>query len=159
MRLSRADFRLLDALQQDATRSQSELAELAGMSRTSVWRRIRDFENAGVIERQVAIVNPQQAGFHIHVLLAVALTEHTDNNRQSFERHVSLLPEVMECFSVSGERDYVLDVVVRDMEAYNTFLNSAILKHPAVRSASSTFALRRVKYTTRLPLETQGRQA
>ena len=111
------------------------------------------------IERQVAIVNPQRAGFHIHVLLAVALTEHTDNNRQSFERHVALLPEVMECFSVSGERDYVLDVVVRDMAAYNTFLNSAILKHPAVRSASSTFALRRVKYTTRLPLETRARQA
>jgi Lrp/AsnC family transcriptional regulator len=153
MKLSRADLRLLDALQQDATRSQSELAELAGMSRTSVWRRIRDFEEAGLIERQVAIVNPQRAGFHIHVLLAVALTEHTDDNRQSFERHVALLPEVMECFSVSGERDYVLDVVVRDMDAYNTFLNAAILKHPAVRSASSTFALRRVKYTTRLPLQ------
>ena len=153
MRLSKADQRLLDALQQDATRSQVELAEIAGMSRTSVWRRIRDFEESGLIESQVVLVDPQKAGFSIHVLLAVAMTEHTDENRQSFERHVELLPEVMECFSVSGERDYVLDIVVRDMEAYNTFLNSQILKHPAVRSASSTFALRRVKYTTRLPLE------
>lgn len=153
MKLSDADIRLLDALQQDATRSQVELAEIAGMSRTSVWRRIRDFEDAGLVERQVALVNPQAAGFSIHVLLAVAMTEHTDENRLSFERHVLDLPEVMECFSVSGERDYVLDIVVRDMDGYNTFLNSQILRHPAVRSASSTFALRRVKYTTRLPLQ------
>jgi len=59
---------------------------------------------------------------------------------------------VTECYSVSGERDYVLQVIVRDMDAYNQFLNSQILKHAAVRSASSTFVLRRVKYTTRLPL-------
>jgi len=153
MKLSRSDRRLLDALQRDATRSQGELAEVAGMSRTSCWRRIRDFEDSGLIENQVAILNPQLAGFHIQVHLAVAMTEHTDENRHSFERHVALLPEVTECFSVSGERDYVLHVVVGDMEAYNQFLNAQILKHSAVRSASSTFVLRRVKYTTRLPLE------
>jgi len=152
MKLSRADQRLLDALQQDATRSQAELAELSGMSRTSCWRRIRDFEESGLIERQVALLDPHAAGFQIQVLLAVAMTEHTDENRHSFERHVALLPEVTECFSVSGERDYLLHVVVRDMDAYNTFLNSQILRHAAVRSASSTFVLRRVKYTTQLPI-------
>jgi DNA-binding Lrp family transcriptional regulator len=152
MKLTKADRRLLDALQQDATRSQAELAELAGMSRSSCWRRIRDFEDNGLISRQVALLDPQLAGFQIQVLLAVAMIEHSDRNRQDFERHVALLPEVTECFSVSGERDYVLHVVVRDMDAYNTFLNSQILKHAAVRSASSTFVLRRVKYTTRLPL-------
>ena len=153
MQLSRADHLLLDALQSDATRSQSELAEIAGMSRSSVWRRIRDFEESGLITGQVALLNPQQAGFQIQVLLAVAMTEHTDENRQDFERHVALLPEVTECFSVSGERDYVLHVVVRDMDAYNQFLNAQVLKHSAVRSASSTFVLRRVKYTTVLPLQ------
>jgi DNA-binding Lrp family transcriptional regulator len=153
MQLSRADHLLLDALQSDATRSQSELAEIAGMSRSSVWRRIRDFEESGLITGQVALLNPQQAGFQIQVLLSVAMTEHTDENRQDFERHVALLPEVTECFSVSGERDYVLHVVVRDMDAYNRFLNAQVLKHSAVRSASSTFVLRRVKYTTVLPLQ------
>ncbi len=153
MKLSKADQCLLNALQQDATRSQSELAEIAGMSRTSCWRRIRDFEDSGLIERQVALLDPHRAGFQIQVLLAVAMTEHTDENRHSFERHVALLPEVTECFSVSGERDYILHVVVRDMDAYNTFLNSQILRHAAVRSASSTFVLRRVKYTTQLPLQ------
>ncbi|MEJ2171616.1 MAG: Lrp/AsnC family transcriptional regulator [Woeseiaceae bacterium] len=152
--MSKSDQRLLDALQEDATRSQTELAEIAGLSRTSCWRRVRDFEAAGLIERQVAVLDPQRAGFQIQVLLSVAMTEHTDENRHDFERHVGILPEVTECFSVSGERDYVLHVVVRTMDAYNTFLNAQILKHPAVRSASSTFVLRRVKYTTKLPLTT-----
>ena len=152
MQLSSADLRLLQALQQDATRSQAELAEIAGMSRTSCWRRMRDFEEQGLIQGQVVLLDPHQAGFQIQVLLAVAMTEHTDENRHDFERHVALLPEVTECFSVSGERDYILQVVVRDMDAYNTFLNTQILRHPAVRSASSTFVLRRVKYTTRLPI-------
>ena len=123
------------------------------MSRTSCWRRIRDFEEAGLIERQVVLLNPRVAGFNIQVLLLVAMTEHTDENRQGFERHVSLLPEVTECFSVSGDRDYVLHVVVKDMDTYNEFLNSQVLKHSAVRSASSTFVLRRVKYSTELPLD------
>lgn len=152
MKLSRADRRLLNELQKDAARNQTELAQLAGMSRTSCWRRIRDFEESGLIEKQVALLNPRLAGFHIHVLLAVSMTEHSDENRQSFERHVATLPEVTECFTVAGDRDYVLHVVAEDMENYTEFLNSWILKHPAVHSASSTFVLRRVKYSTMLPL-------
>ena len=153
MNLSRTDRRLLNELQLDATRNQTELAEIVGMSRTSCWRRIREFEEAGLIERQVALLDPKQAGLNIQVLLLVTMTEHTDENRQGFERHVSLLPEVTECFSVSGDRDYVLHVVVKDMDTYNEFLNSQVLKHSAVRSASSTFVLRRVKYSTVLPLD------
>lgn len=152
VKLSSADKRLLDALQQDATRPQADLAEIAGMSRTSAWRRIRDFEDSGLIQGKVAVLDPQQAGFHIQVLLAVAMTEHTDENRRSFEEHIAGLSAVTECFTVAGERDYVLHVVVPDMETYTEFLQSEILKHPAVRSASSTFVLQRVKYTTMLPL-------
>jgi len=152
MKLTRSDRRLLEELQRDATRNQTELAEIVGMSRTSCWRRIRDFEDAGLIERQVALLNPKAAGLNIQVLLFVAMTEHTDENRQSFEQHVAVLPEVTECFSVSGDRDYVLQVVVENMDRYNEFLNSQILRHDTVRSASSTFVLRRVKYSTALPL-------
>lgn len=152
MKLTLTDRRLLNELQRDSSQNQSDLAEAVGMSRTSCWRRIRDFEEAGLIERQVALLNPKVAGFNIQVLLLVAMTEHTDENRQSFERHVSTLSEVTECFSVSGDRDYVLHVVVRDMDRYNEFLNGEILKHAAVRSASSTFVLRRVKYETALPV-------
>jgi len=153
MKLSRTDRRLLSELQRDATRNQGELADLVGMSRTSCWRRIRDFEDAGLIERQVVLLNPRKAGFMLEVLVLVSMTEHTEQNRESFERHVTILPEVMECFSVSGERDYLLQVVARDMDDYNDFLNAQILRHPAVQSASSTFVLRRIKYSTALPLD------
>ena len=122
------------------------------MSRTSCWRRIREFEDSGIIDKQVALLSPRKLGFQIHVFLAVAMVEHTDANRDSFEGHVQSLPEVTECYSVSGERDYLLQVIVSDMDAYNRFINTQILHHSAVRSASSTFALRRVKYSTELPL-------
>ncbi len=158
MKLSRTDLRLLAELQRDTTRNQTDIAEIVGMSRTSCWRRIRDFEDEGVIERQVALLNPKKAGFNLEVLLFVAMTEHSDENRKSFERHVTLLPEVMECFSVSGDRDYLLQVIARDMESYNDFLNAQILRHKAVQSASSTFVLRRVKYSTALPLESVSQQ-
>ncbi|MCP4981484.1 MAG: Lrp/AsnC family transcriptional regulator [Gammaproteobacteria bacterium] len=152
MELSNSDHRLLQALQKDVTQSQADLAEEVGLSRTSCWRRIRDFEEAGLIRQRVALLDPKIAGFGIEVLLLVAMTEHTDDNRREFENHVRSLPEVLECFSVSGERDYMLQVIARDMDSYTDFLNGKILKHSAVRSASSTFVLKRVKYSTALPL-------
>jgi DNA-binding Lrp family transcriptional regulator len=151
MNLSESDLNLLAALQGDVNLSQIDLAELSGLSRTSVWRRIRELEEAGVIESRVALLNPKALGLQIHVLLSVSMVEHSDRVRQSFEVHVGGLPEVMNCFSVSGERDYVLQIISRDMESYNDFLNTKILHHSSVRSASSSFALRRVKYTTQLP--------
>jgi len=152
MKLSTSDRRLLKALQTDVTCSQVELAEQAGLSRTSCWRRMREFEEGGLIRQKVALLDPKLAGFGIEVLLMVAMTEHTDENRRQFEDHVLGLGNVLECFSVSGERDYLLQIVAEDMDSYTSFLNSEILKHPAVRSASSTFVLKRVKYSTQLPL-------
>ena len=151
MNLSESDLKLLAALQENVNLSQIDLAELSGLSRTSVWRRIRELEDAGVIENKVALLNPSALGLQIHVLLSVSMVEHSDKVRQSFETHVEGLPEVMNCFSVSGERDYVLQIISKDMESYNDFLNTRILHHSSVRSASSSFALRRVKYTTQLP--------
>jgi len=150
--LSRSDRKLLQALQRDTTLSQIELADRSGLSRTSVWRRIRELEEAGLIEGKVALLNSRKLGFQIHVLLSVSMNKHSVRTRQDFEAHVQTLPEVTECFSVSGDRDYLLHIVARDMESYNDFLNTRILDHPSVHSASSSFALRRVKYTTALPL-------
>jgi Lrp/AsnC family transcriptional regulator len=150
--LSRSDRRLLDALQNDTTLSQIELAERAGLSRTSTWRRIRELEDSGVIQGRVALLSPRALGYQIQVLLSVSMVEHSDTTRIEFEAHVQSLPEVTECFSVSGDNDYVLHIVAQDMDAYNHFLNTEILHHPHVHSANSTFALRTVKYTTALPL-------
>lgn len=152
MKPSQSDLKLLKALQQDVTLSQIELAERAGLSRTSIWRRVRELEEAGVIEQRVALLNHQALGLQIHVMLSVSMVEHSDETREAFEKHVQSLPEVMECFSVSGDRDYLLQVISSDMESYNDFLNGKILHHASVHSASSSFALRRVKYTTSLPI-------
>ena len=152
LKLSKSEQSLLDALQKDSTLSQDDLAEVSGKSRTSVWRWVRELEDAGVIERKVALLDPKELGFQIHALLSVSINQDTASSRQAFEEHVLNLPEVMECYSVSGDRDYVLLVLSRDMEAYNEFLNTQILDHPSVYSTSSNFALRRVKYTTALPL-------
>src|SRR5210317_1008668 len=149
--LSASDRKLLKALQENLNVSQIELAERSGLSRTSVWRRVRELEDAGVIASKVALLNPRSLGLQIHVLLSVTMVAHSDEVRQSFEHHVEGLPEVMECFSVSGDRDYILQIISRDMESYNEFLNTRILHHDSVHSASSSFALRRVKYTTMLP--------
>jgi DNA-binding Lrp family transcriptional regulator len=151
MDLSASDRKLLEALQDNVNLSQIDLAERAGLSRTSVWRRVRELEDAGLIDGRVALLNPKALGLQIHVFLSVTMIQHSDQVRQSFEAHVEHLPEVMECFSVSGERDYVLQIISRDMESYNEFLNTRILHHDSVHSASSSFALRRVKYTTALP--------
>jgi Lrp/AsnC family transcriptional regulator len=150
--LNQSDYQLLRALQDDLNISQIDLAERSGLSRSSVWRRIRELEEAGLIEGKVALLNSRQLGFQIHVLLSVSMNKHSVRTRQDFEAHVLTLPEVTECFSVSGDRDYLLHIVARDMESYNDFLNTQILDHPSVHSASSSFALRRVKYTTALPL-------
>ena len=150
--MTRSDRRLLDAMQRNTDLSQIDLAELSGKSRTSVWRRIREFEEGGMIEGKVALLNPKELGLQIHVMLSVSMVKHSDRTRKEFEAHVQTLPEVMECYSVSGDRDYVLLIISRDMESYNQLLNAMILDHPSVHSASSSFALRRVKYTTALPL-------
>ena len=150
--LNPSERRLLDAMQKDTNLSQIDLAELSGKSRTSVWRLIREFEDAGLIEGKVALLNPKELGLQIHVMLSVSMVKHSDRTRKEFESHVQSIPEVMECYSVSGDRDYVLLIISRNMESYNDFLNTMILDHPSVHSASSSFALRRVKYTTALPL-------
>ena len=93
MKLSTSDRRLLQALQNDVTQSQADLADEAGLSRSSCWRRIREFEKAGLIRQKVALLDPKIAGFGIEVLLLVAMTEHTDENRREFESHVRRLQQ------------------------------------------------------------------
>lgn len=156
MKITRSDRKLLETLQSDIGLSQIEMVERSGMSRTSLWRRLRELEEAGVIAARVALLNPKVLGLQIHVLLSVSMVGHSDRIRKAFETHVEGLPEVTECFSISGDRDYLLQIVCPDMDSYNRFLSSQILHHPSVQSASSSFALRRVKYTTALPLAYLG---
>ena len=150
--LDEIDRRILGHLQGDARISHAELARQVALSPTSCWRRVRALEEAGVITGQVALLDPAAVGVGVSVIASVSLREHHDENRAAFEGFVSDHPEIVECYSMTGERDYLLRVVVRDVEAYDRFLTRYLLHHPAVGSASSSFALRQIKYTTALPI-------
>lgn len=150
------DRRLLSELQRDARIPQAELARRVALSPTSCWRRLKALEEAGVIRGQVALVAPEAVGLGVSVIASVKLTEHRDENREAFERFVSEHPEIVECYSMTGDADYLMRVVVADVTAYERFLMRHLLHHPAVASAGSSFALREIKYTTALPLGEAG---
>ncbi|WND02037.1 Lrp/AsnC family transcriptional regulator [Temperatibacter marinus] len=153
MKLSTGDIAILEQLQQDSNISQHELAEKVGMSRSSCWRRIREMIDIGLIKKTVAILSRRKLGLEITAYLEVSMTEHNETTKSQFEGHIMNLRQVLQCFSVSGERDYVLLVSTKNMDAYDHFLNTYILTHPAVRSARSTFTLREIKYSTEYNLQ------
>ncbi len=159
MKLDTTDRRLLALLQQDARLPVSELAARVALSQTSCWRRLKALGEAGVLLRHVALVDPAAVDLPVSVIVSVRLTEHHDASRGAFEALVDSRPEIVECFSMTGDWDYMLRVVVRDVAAYDRFLTGHLLHHPAVDHASSSFALRQVKYTTALPLEADDDEA
>jgi DNA-binding Lrp family transcriptional regulator len=146
------DRRLLRALQADAGLSQAALAELVGLSPASCWRRIQSLEMRGVLLKTVRLLDPARVGRGVNVLCHVRMNSHSPESRGSFERFVADRPEVMECYSMSGEWDYLLRVVVADVAGYEHFLMRDLLSHPRVATAASHFALGQVKYTTALPI-------
>jgi len=146
------DRKLLQLLQQNATLSHSALAEQVGSSTASVWRRIKALENADVLGPMVRLVDPQAIGRGVNVLCQVRMRSHMTANRQQFEDFIASRSEVMECYSMSGEWDYLLRVVVADVAGYEHFLMRELLGHPSVATCSSHFALSQVKYTTAMPV-------
>jgi Lrp/AsnC family transcriptional regulator len=146
------DRMILDVLQREGDVSHAALAERVGASTASCWRRIRALEEAGVIGPAVRLVNPQAIGRGVDVLCHVRMKSHDLGRRKAFEAFVDQHNEIVECFSMTGEWDYLLRVVVADVAGYERFLMRELLTHASVATASSHFALGRVKYTTALPL-------
>lgn len=149
--LDDVDRRILRVLQQDANLSHTALAERVGVSAASCWRRIRSLEDASVLRNQVRLVDPEAVGRGVNVLCHVRMKAHERENRTRFEDFVTSHREIMECYSMSGEWDYLLRVVVSSVADYERFLMRELLSHPSVATASSHFALSQVKYTTALP--------
>jgi DNA-binding Lrp family transcriptional regulator len=150
--LDESDRRLLRILQTDAGLSQAALSDAAGLSTASCWRRIQSLEARGVLRKSVRLVDPQAVSRDVNVLCNVRMKSHAERDRQHFESFIGAHAEIMECYSMSGEWDYLLRVVVSDVAAYERFLMRELLAHPAVATAASHFALSQVKYTTALPV-------
>lgn len=153
IQLDAIDRRILTLLQRDANMSHAALAERVGASSASCWRRVKALEATGVLGPAVRLVDAEKLGKGVNVLCNVRIKSHAREARTMFEAFVASRPEIVECFSMSGEWDYLLRIVVADVADYNDFLMTAMLGHASVDHASSHFALAMTKYSTALPVE------
>ncbi|MEA3003369.1 MAG: hypothetical protein QOH81_2157 [Sphingomonadales bacterium] len=146
------DRKIIRELQRDAALSHAALAEKVGASPASVWRRVRSLEQAGVLGRTVRLANAEALGRAVNVLCQVRMSRQTVEARGDFEQFIQSREEIVECYAMSGEWDYLLRIAVRDVADYDRFIMRGVLAHPSVAGAASNFALRQVKYTTEIPV-------
>ncbi len=146
------DQRILDALQQDGRLSNVQLAEQIGLSPSPCLRRVRLLEEAGVIRRYQADLDRDSIGLGLTVFVGIKVERHHEEQAESFRQAVIGLPEVISVHLVSGEADFLLQVVVPDLRAYEHFLTGTLLKLPGVRDIRSNFAIQTVKAPGPLPL-------
>jgi Lrp/AsnC family leucine-responsive transcriptional regulator len=151
--LDRTDRRILEVLQEDAGLSNQALADRVGLSPSPCLRRVRALEEAGIIVARVALLQGKRLGLELTALIHIGMDRHTPERFASFEEAVAGYPEVQRCFLITGQAaDYLLQVVVPDMDAYQDFLLRRITRLEGVSSVHSSFVLRRVVDRTALPL-------
>lgn len=145
------DRRLLAALQADATLSLAELAERVGLSQTPCWKRVRRLETAGVITGRVALLDRARLGVPTTVFVSVRTSQHDEHWLRQFAEAVRAIPEVTEFYRMSGDVDYLLKIVCRDIADYDRIYKAMIRAAP-LAGVSSSFAMEQIKYTTAIPL-------
>lgn len=152
MSIDRKDKIILNVLQRDGRISNVRLAEAAGLSEAACLRRVRALEGAGYITGYVARVNAPKLGLGGNVFVEVTLRQEQQRDLQAFEAAVARVPEVMECYLVTGQYDYLLRVVVRDLEDFERIHRESITSLPGVSRVQTSFALRAVKKEANLPI-------
>jgi Lrp/AsnC family transcriptional regulator, leucine-responsive regulatory protein len=146
------DKRILAILQEDGRRRNTELADAINMTPAPCLRRVKELEESGVIRKYVALVEPRLVGLNLTALIEVKLVSQTQARLESFERTISKLPNVLECSLVTGDWDYVLKVVVGDLDEYQKFLVTQLTALRDVQNLKSTIVMKSVKQTTALHL-------
>jgi Lrp/AsnC family leucine-responsive transcriptional regulator len=150
--LDRTDRRILEQLQQDGRMANAELAERISLSPSPCLRRVRALEEAGVIRQYVALVDPARVGLGLLAYVVVKLEKRGKMPVDEFSRAVQGWPEVVACYAMTGDMDYLLRVHVEDLEHFSRFVLDRLLKQPVVIDVKSNFVLERIKDTTALPL-------
>ncbi len=153
--LSQADIKILQLLQENAGLSTAEIAEKIGLSQSPCWRRISRMEQAGVIRKKVVVLDHTKLGMEVVVFVNVSLTTHGRQNLVAFEKEIRKFPEVLECYTVTGQMDYLLKIVTKDIQHYESFIRNKLMTLPMIREMHSTIAITEIKDTTELPLATQ----
>jgi Lrp/AsnC family transcriptional regulator len=146
------DLKLLHLLQAFPDLPIAQIADKVGLSHTPCWRRLKNLEQEGVIERRAVILNPKSLGIIVDVFAHLRVAQQDEETLEALEAQVQAHPEIVECFSMSGESDYMLRVMARSIEDYEVFLKKILVQLPGVSSVNSSFVLKRVKLTTDLPL-------
>jgi Lrp/AsnC family transcriptional regulator, leucine-responsive regulatory protein len=146
------DKRILAILQEDGRRRNTELADAINMTPAPCLRRVKELEENGIIRKYVALVEPRLVGLNLTALIEIKLVSQTQPRLESFERAMSKLPDVLECFLVTGDWDYVLKVVVGDLDEYQKFLVTQLTPLRDVQNLKSTIVMKSVKQTTALHL-------
>ena len=150
--LDRIDQAILDHLQREGRATAAELAAVAGLSPSPAHRRQRLLEQEGVIRGYVALLDQDRVGLPVNVFVSVRLSAQTEDHLRAFEQAVAGLPEIMECYVMSGASDYLLRVVAPDLGAYEEFLRTKLTRIPGVHGVESAFGLKRIVYRTNLPI-------
>ena len=151
--LDTIDRKILSVLQRDGRVSIADLAQQVGLSPSPCLRRVRLLEQAGVIARYVAMVDQQAVGLPVSVFVSIKLESQREEALTKFGKSIERWPEVLECYLMTGPRDYLLRVVVSDLAAYERFLKQKLTRLAGIASIESSFALEQVKYTNSLPVE------
>ena len=146
------DKKILNVLQADASLSMADLAERVGLSQTPCWRRVRNLEAAGVIARRVAVLDPEKVNVGVTVFVGIKAGRHAGNWLNDFAQAIDQIDEITEAYRLSGETDYLLKIVVPDIDAYDRVYKRLIAKVDFA-DVSSSFAMEEVKTTTALPLD------
>ena len=145
------DRKILAVMQEDASLSVAEIGSRVGLSSTPCWKRIQKLEAEGVIQRRVAVVDQDKIGLGITVFVSVETGDHSQDWLDRFAKTVGAMPEVMEFYRMAGDVDYMLRVVVPDIQGYDTFYKKLIAS-VALKNVTSRFAMEKIKATTALPI-------
>jgi DNA-binding Lrp family transcriptional regulator len=151
-KLDAIDWKILDTLQGDARIANVDLARKVHLSPSPCLARVRALEESGVIDRHVTLLDPKQLGLTVSVLVQVTLERQIEPALETFEKAIRERPEVMECYLMTGDADYLLRVLVPDVPAFERFILDFLSRVPGVGNIKSSFALKQVKYQTALPL-------
>ena len=156
MDLDATDWKILARLQDDARMSNVDLAKAVNLSPSPCLARVRALEESGVISRYVTLLEPLKVGLTVSVFIQVSLEKQMRNALDTFEGSILARDEVMECYLMTGDADYLLRVIVSDVQSLERFIVDYLAKIPGVASIKSSFALKQVKYKTALPLPTSA---
>lgn len=151
--LDALDLRILDLLQQDATLPVNDIAERVASSKSVVWRRIQRFLDTGIIKQRVAVLDPKKIGLGVTVFAQVKMARHGKNALQKFVQAINRHPEVVECHTLMGDVDFLLKIVVRDVDRYQQFIWNELSQIEGVREVSSSISLGQLVTANRLPLD------